>query len=98
MRNLTRPRLRPQARLPSHDLARDRRAELERRIERARQRLLAAQSWPERAERWKYMRELILRRPGFERVASGPESARTIIGRLWSEWLVDWEMSRGTRQ
>jgi peptide subunit release factor 1 (eRF1) len=84
----THRRLQPQ---PFADQERDRRAELERRIERARQRLLAAQSWPERAMRWKYMRELILRRPGFERVASEPEPVRQILHRLDWEFLWAWE-------
>jgi hypothetical protein len=79
------------------DLDRVRRFELEHRIERARQRLLAATTWPERAERWEYMRRLIFRRTSFEREASGPEPSRAIVKRVLWELLFACEI-RSTRQ
>lgn len=81
----------------SHDQRQPQPSDLETRIERAQRQFLAAGDEPTRRRAWQRMRRLILRKPGFEHAASGPEPARAIVHRVTSGLLLAWE-TRSTRQ
>jgi hypothetical protein len=74
--------------------AAERYPDLDRRIELARQQLLTATTWMERAERWKRLRTLLVRRNPAVLSAPGPEHASVILKRLEWEFLLAWQTRR----
>jgi hypothetical protein len=70
--------------------------DLEARIERAHQRLLAARTLQAQRVAWTEMRRLILERPQNRVLRDGrdPEPARAVIDRILFRLLVAWETRR----